>query len=510
MIFLYFLVLNKMFCCSYKSHNIKTVNSPFPKEEIPEKWMRADPNDEKSNICKMCYHCRLYSRNLRKKASEEAEKSNKESNLGYCSSCHHTNISDFPRDKVPINQLRKDPEDSESEIFKTCIQCRNYDKKKQKSIRDKHKELAKTQQDFIKEGSAEFGYCSSKHHTDYPRDKVPIKKLRKVPDNPKNELSDTCIDCKLKASKKTKKIRLKAKQNAEEKGKKICNTCLNEVNGENKQCKKCKEYSIYYKEKLKEERKEIIFDIIKETQVGCYKCKCLFFSPDEGTTILKQIPTYLKEDNNRYFILNDKEYCVKKDFELFKKYLITPVIEFDHLSEKEQRERGLLNPDEKYIPKVAPVGNLISKSNKKLESLKCQHLCCKCHIEETIRRELENQKTNNKSEKQENTNKNFILKEINTTRELIKKKKEYVNKIKESGCSNCGYTDKNLLRFFEFDHIFPEEKISAVSTMIYKYNNKFTFDDVVSECEKCRVLCRFCHIVNTLYQKGYTINYFEK
>lgn len=77
-------------------------------------------------------------------------------------------------------------------------------------------------------------------------------------------------------------------------------------------------------------------------------------------------------------------------------------------------------------------------------------------------------------------------------------KSKYVQTIKSEGCSVCGFSDINLLCYFEMDHIDPNQKKECISIMV---NDDYTLDDVIEECKKCRVLCRSCHRIHTDEQR---------
>ena len=125
----------------------------------------------------------------------------------------------------------------------------------------------------------------------------------------------------------------------------------------------------------------------------------------------------------------------------------------------------------------------------RLEALKCQNLCCQCHLEETILRE------------------NGIA--DNSRSYLEREKLNYINqlKIKYAGCAICKFWDVNLIRFFDMDHLNPENKTEAVSRMVK--DNKYTLDNLIKECNKCRVLCRHCHIIHTSKQKQNGVSFIK-
>jgi len=61
----------------------------------------------------------------------------------------------------------------------------------------------------------------------------------------------------------------------------------------------------------------------------------------------------------------------------------------------------------------------------------------------------------------------------------------------------CGYN--NILRFLEFDHLDPTQKIKDITGMVQ--NKNYSVDDVIFEISKCRILCRYCHRFHTKYQR---------
>lgn len=115
-----------------------------------------------------------------------------------------------------------------------------------------------------------------------------------------------------------------------------------------------------------------------------------------------------------------------------------------------------------------------------IEIDKCQHLCCECHIKETIRREEEN-KINN------------TYKYIN---HIIESKKIFINSYKERGCCLCGYND--ILKFLEFDHLNPSTKTENISRMMNEYT--YSQSEMEIEMNKCRLLYKYCHIFHTKVQ----------
>jgi len=214
-------------------------------------------------------------------------------------------------------------------------------------------------------------------------------------------------------------------------------------------------------------------DFMKRQQSSCHICNILFLKPDSDSLIVKQTATFIGEDGDRYIsgeqgdvkVLDVISSC-PEELELF-------VLEFDHLPEEEQRALRLLLPSEKFVPKADRIAKYRSEQGMRLEASKCQLVCVKCHLLETIRREKGGRRG-----------------------EVTKTK--YVKSLKLAGCSSCGYLDSNLPRFFDMDHIDPANKIADLATMV---NTKdYSLEDVIAECKKCRVLCKFCHKIHTKLQ----------
>lgn len=61
-------------------------------------------------------------------------------------------------------------------------------------------------------------------------------------------------------------------------------------------------------------------------------------------------------------------------------------------------------------------------------------------------------------------------------------------------CQICGNSDPQVL---EFDHIDWTEKEQGISSLFHS-----TYEVLISELEKCRVLCSNCHIKHSHFQKN--------
>lgn len=158
------------------------------------------------------------------------------------------------------------------------------------------------------------------------------------------------------------------------------------------------------------------------------------------------------------------------------------ILEYDHLTEKELRNSGKLLEDEIYESKKANVSQIGSEKTMRKEVLKCQLVCHECHVYATIAREKGGKKLANNH----------------------KLKYDYVCQLKSKGCVLCGYINIEIPRFFDMDHINPAEKKFGISK---KIANKLDFETFKSECDKCRVLCRYCHIIHTRNQINEGINF---
>jgi hypothetical protein len=222
--------------------------------------------------------------------------------------------------------------------------------------------------------------------------------------------------------------------------------------------------------------RKIKIEFIKKYGYSCNVCKYIYlrehlyndFSIEHETEILSTV---------RHVNMGNGEYYTTKIFiELLEKYLDTDILQFDHLPENEQRETGLLSPEEIFVPKNKCVSLLSSEAAIRLETKKCQLVCIRCHISETIRREIGNSRKTN----------------------LSKLKYKYINKLKLNGCDVCGYKDENLPRFFDFDHLDPREKIECISLMTE--NSFYKLEDLKKETLKCRILCKHCHAIHTKRQ----------
>lgn len=520
--------------CSNAKHGLS--NSRYSRTNVPlENFRKSDGSD--NDLYSTCIDCRTYHKNLRNgienikiefddEPEEDIEKDrcsqittknrrcrrdvyienlckfhhnlklkeqgkfiiiipNDEAETRECNSPYHKSYgSIYPKDKVPVEKFRKG---GEEEFYKLCEECRNYGNRM--VINRKNKILE------IKPSCENLKVCRSIHHTIngvsiYPRDSVPLFMFAfKSKDS--NEESNYCMNCREYHYIKNRKYREKIKINAEGVGKFFCNMCHNTLelkyrsydkNGSpNTFCLDCqvlkKHYSGNHSELMRNAIRDIQLDFMNKNEASCERCKSIFIKPDNNIKCVTELETYEKDDC-RYVKYNEEEHLVTDFLIQYDDILEFRILEFDHLDENEQRERGIIKEGEKFIEKRGGVTTMKTIYDMKKESEITQLLCCKCHLIVTISREKGTLKHG---------------------KEVIKRS-EYTDKLKnESGCEICKFNDSNLLRYLEFDHLEPILKICNVSEMVR--NITYTFEDLINECKKCRILCRSCHKIHTYEQR---------
>lgn len=246
-------------------------------------------------------------------------------------------------------------------------------------------------------------------------------------------------------------------------------------------CKGCKSGERDRSIKIRTHYRSIKFEFISKHGCSCQRCKCIFVF-DEIENIVKKYVTYVEGDTEKktYVSHNGVSYEVSEFIREHKNILELDILQLDHLPETEQRARGLLAPEEVYQPKKANVSKLSSEASMRLEARKCQLLCAECHLVETIMRENEG--------------------DYMSTCSLVERaKRKQTDSMKLVGCSMCHYVNPDLLRFFHFDHLSPLTKAVEVSRMVK--DKKYTMEDVLEECNKCRILCGHCHLIHTRDQR---------
>jgi 5-methylcytosine-specific restriction endonuclease McrA len=64
-------------------------------------------------------------------------------------------------------------------------------------------------------------------------------------------------------------------------------------------------------------------------------------------------------------------------------------------------------------------------------------------------------------------------------------------------CAECGESD---IRVLEFAHMHPDEKLFSISQAV---RLGYSWDDILLEMKKCRILCANCHKKETAEQFGW-------
>lgn len=404
--------------CSYKSHNLSS--SPYEKDKVPISLFTRKAKYSKK-LCSQCEHCRIYRKNLRalklKEFSELKEKMTDE-NFSVCMNLRHHNASEIPRDRVPKIMFMKNPEDPNTKIYETCSVCRKADKdgKKEKEIREKNISIAKETDKF---------YCI------------------------------TCCIIKEKT----------------ERG-------INRDGTESAVCKNCKDHQYQLTKEhlvmLKEVKAKIIMEIISERGYSCEMCKSIFLKCEENR--VTEISTY-EENGIRMIKYLGNKYESRSFIQIFWDEIEIRIMDFDHLPENEQLERGIIQAGESPYTKKKYIGQHKSEFDMRNEIKGCQLIDCICHTKITINRENGNTVyTKNKKEKM-----------------------NYVNSLKKKGCSNCGYYEEGFERAIDMDHIDPQEKDITIAALVS--SDDYNLDDVIKECKKTRPLCKFCHRIHTQNQR---------
>lgn len=398
----------------------------------------------------------------------------------------HGSNSKYPKDKVPIKMFIGTRAKKEI-LYKSCLDCRTYARR----VMRRYHERFERHPDIEEYG---FQRCPSTIHdttsgSSYPRMKVPTELFRKEPSNPKSTLLTQCLDCRKSHTHKSKNKIAKSKAKAIVNGGFFCTNCHNDKEASDRAfnkdgtpsilCLSCKEIERTRSRQIRENVNDCRLDLIFEHGSSCQLCQCIFLKPIDDGYIPVVLETYVEDDGQRFVDYNDVEYPAEKFLAEFKDQLELRIIQLDHLTEEEQRERGLLKPDEPFVPKKRNVSRMSSAKAVRLEALKCQHVCAKCHLLETIRREtglVENSRSHSE-----------------------RKKLAYVIKLKRNGCSLCSYINHNIPRYFDMDHIDPKTKTKEISRMVK--DNSYTMEQLIEECGKCRILCKHCHIIHTSKQR---------
>ncbi len=83
------------------------------------------------------------------------------------------------------------------------------------------------------------------------------------------------------------------------------------------------------------------------------------------------------------------------------------------------------------------------------------------------------------------------VRKANTKRDRQDKMAEYMV---GKGCEHCGIDD---IRVLDFDHLDPKLKSFSIARAI---NESYSWDKILEEIKKCRILCANCHRIRTAEQ----------
>jgi hypothetical protein len=474
--------------CMHIGHS-KCVGSKYPKTQVPKRLFHKNPNDLTSQLYKTCSDCREYGAKCAKRRRDALREKSKQvvsDEFQFCPCAFHCiqGVSIYPQSKVPKKFFRRYPEDEKSENVINCYDCRKYNiecsTRKYAVNKEKREEDEKTGKKFLN--------CPSMHHNTYSnikKEEVPIHSFRKYPDNPRSPLLDYCSDCREGSSIQHNKNANNIKNNLKD-DEFYCGEChkphpISErapnLNGTiSTTCFRGKELQKQRSLNRAKIIKDVKLEFMEKNQCSCQKCKKVYLIPEENKKYVVEIETYEINDI-RYLEYRNVTYSVRDFFQEYLHLIELRILEFDHLTEGEQRERGLLKDDDEFVPKKDSVGRFNCEDSIRLEANKTQILCARCHREETKRL-------------QKNPNNN-------TGSALRKEKQQYVNNLKRKGCQVCGYSNENLLNFLECDHLDPSTKVEAISEMVM--NDKYSLNDVIQETQDTvvRVICRHCHAIHT-------------
>lgn len=83
-------------------------------------------------------------------------------------------------------------------------------------------------------------------------------------------------------------------------------------------------------------------------------------------------------------------------------------------------------------------------------------------------------------------------KSIEGKKRQIARNAEYVNKIKEATCTDCGIQYPPYV--MDFDHLGEEAKIDGIANMVHRPTS---LEKIQLEIEKCELVCANCHRIRT-------------
>jgi hypothetical protein len=312
--------------------------------------------------------------------------------LKECSNENHKSYgSIYPKNSVPIEFFVSK---NHREPLKTCIDCRNYSKKSYKKYNAKL--INASSDSMMSDCQLKFcpDRCHNTHGSPYPIDKVPAILFLKDPDNPKSPHVKCCKDCRDYIKPSAKEKYKFNKSNVSDNmfycpgcktQKSLNKVALNKDDSKSVSCVDCKPKEKERSILLKTIYKNIIYEYIKKYESCCNLCNNIYIKNITNNAAM-ELETYLI-DNIRKVKFNHVEFHTKNFLLEFKDHLEIDILQFDHLTEKEQRQEGILSDNENYIKKRDSVSKMKSEKMMRSEASKCQLLCARCHIKTTISRE---------------------------------------------------------------------------------------------------------------------------
>ena len=347
-------VLTKRFKeCSSKQHRF--TKSPYLKEHVPFESFKC----KNGKFLKTCNDCcdrkKMAHKKVREKAVKEQKKLAEDENFRFCIALRHATHSKHPKNKVPIELFKQDESD---ELFITCFDCREHKKKLSLDA----KEFIQSERKKL-ENDPDFRCCSSeKHCSVYPINKVPIKLFLGDPDNPKSFLFKNCIDCRTIASTRSKNLRQKMRDIAKKKGLTFCEGICKKMLSDSERaknldgtlsskCPDCKNNDNQRRLNLKKVYLQIKHEFLTKNECSCERCKTIFLKPsDSSSLIVGELETFEKDGKMHVEHLG-VEYLATFFMEENRDLIELGILQFDHLTEQEQRERGLLLQNEPFVEK---------------------------------------------------------------------------------------------------------------------------------------------------------------
>ncbi len=297
-----------------------------------------------------------------------------------------------------------------------------------------------------------FMSCNGKWHkcsgSVYSRDKVPSNLFE-------NALNDTfyksCFDCRRYNAKQCKKIP-SSQRDTDEYGLFMCRTC--NIERTKDFCRKCTDTRSGTLRTRNKNYILVMWERILETGCCCQRCKRVFLKKKDGSV--------------GFTVVDSMDNVTKDDIEFRN-------LEFDHLTWLEQ----IMYFGKYYGEKVCGVANIHSYASKKTESKKCLLVCLLCHTFNTAER---------------------ITETVCGKRKSTQRKIDYVNskKVEIGCCELCRHSvNQSNLSYFEFDHKNPENKQYEISAIVNQHSSHFTLEFLIEELSDCRLLCRYCHRIQS-------------